>query len=80
MSSLACLIDVSGFRQNESRARFTVSSITNTEGYLSVSDTKVIVFFKVLSHWWIDFDVGGSTFHSVRTRRCPRVQDLVPFV
>ncbi|GFX43671.1 transposable element Tcb2 transposase [Trichonephila clavipes] len=25
---------------------------------------------------WIDFDAGGSTFHSVRTRRCTRVTDL----
>ncbi|PRD35303.1 UNVERIFIED_CONTAM: hypothetical protein NCL1_11916 [Trichonephila clavipes] len=39
-------------------------------------DTKIPVPFKVLSHWWIDFDVGGSTFHFVCTRRRTRVTDL----
>ncbi|GFV33484.1 hypothetical protein TNCV_318101 [Trichonephila clavipes] len=43
---------------------------------MSVRETKVPVSIKVLSHWWIDFDVGGSTFYSVRTRRCTRVTDL----
>ncbi|GFS79102.1 uncharacterized protein TNCV_4408271 [Trichonephila clavipes] len=73
MSLLACLIDLSGLLQIESRTRATVSSITKTYGYLPVSDTKVPVSFKALSHWWMDFGVGGSTFHSVRTRCCTPV-------
>ncbi|PRD18349.1 UNVERIFIED_CONTAM: hypothetical protein NCL1_60891 [Trichonephila clavipes] len=28
------------------------------------------------SHWWIDFDVRGSIFHSVRIRQCTRLTDL----
>ncbi|GFW34808.1 uncharacterized protein TNCV_697961 [Trichonephila clavipes] len=62
--------------KDKSRTRSTVSSITKTYGYLPVGDTKVPVSFKALSHWSIDFDVGGSTFHSVRTRHCTRVTDL----
>ncbi|PRD23483.1 UNVERIFIED_CONTAM: hypothetical protein NCL1_46215 [Trichonephila clavipes] len=37
---------------------------------------KLTVSFKVLSHWWLDFDVAGSTFRSVRTQRCSHVTDL----
>ncbi|GFW14430.1 uncharacterized protein TNCV_298501 [Trichonephila clavipes] len=76
MSLLAVQIDLSGLLQNESRTGSTVFSIMKTQGYLPVRDTKVPVSFKVLSHWWIDFGVGGLIFHSVRTRSCTRVADL----
>ncbi|GFX43638.1 hypothetical protein TNCV_510871 [Trichonephila clavipes] len=43
---------------------------------LASLDTKVLVSFKVLSHWRIDYDIEGSTFQSIRTRCCTRVTDL----
>ncbi|PRD25329.1 UNVERIFIED_CONTAM: hypothetical protein NCL1_41243 [Trichonephila clavipes] len=73
---LTCLIDLLGLLQNESRTRSTLFYLTKTYGYLPVSDTKVPVSFKVIFDWWMDFDVRGSTFHSVRTRPCTHMTDL----
>ncbi|GFW68053.1 uncharacterized protein TNCV_1618141 [Trichonephila clavipes] len=76
MSLLACLTELSGLLQNESRTRSTMSFITKTIGIFdSLRYQSSESSFK-LSHWCIDFEVGELTFHFVRTRRCTRVTDL----
>ncbi|GFV32147.1 uncharacterized protein TNCV_1674361 [Trichonephila clavipes] len=61
------------------RIRTEWNVVTGLPNRLTRAPTKGITHtIKILSPWWIDLDVGGSAFHSVRTRRCTRVTDKIP--
>lgn len=72
-SLLAFLIDFLRLLENVSWTRSTMSRKWRC---FSICDTKVLVANRILFHWWVNFAVGGSIFHSVRTSRWTRVTNF----